>query len=126
LLCLGWKNWKPCLSWSKNLEYAYVSPENFFLTMLMLVRKIFWSPPVDNISGKICTTWKISQEMLVKTWRHPPPPNVDGFATSLEICQLKKIACDLLWGQGVGHVYQFYHDVNSIFLFNILWVVSFL
>jgi hypothetical protein len=24
------KNWKPCPSWSKNVEYAYVSPENFF------------------------------------------------------------------------------------------------
>jgi hypothetical protein len=30
LLCLRWKNWKPCLSWSKNVECAYVRPENYF------------------------------------------------------------------------------------------------
>ena len=67
------KNWKPCLPWSKKFQYAYVSPENFFLsmfmlvgkfflTMLMLVRKIFSPspPPIDNIFGKNCMTWSKS------------------------------------------------------------------
>jgi hypothetical protein len=49
---------KPCLSCSKNFEYAYVSQEKFF-----------WPPPPPSTTflGKICTTWSKSSEMLVKT-----------------------------------------------------------
>jgi hypothetical protein len=59
------KNCKPFLSWTKNSEYSFFNPENFFLSMIMLVRKIFLNylppppppPPTSTtFSGKICTT----------------------------------------------------------------------
>ena len=60
------KNWKPCLSWTKNSEYGFFSPENFFLTMIMLVRKIF------------LTTWskfvRLGQNRTKCLSKHDDPP----------------------------------------------------
>ena len=81
------KNWKPCLSWPKNFEYAYVSPENSFrLQMLILVRKIFLTSPRQHFRGKFVRPGQNPRKCWSKhddTPPPPPPPNVDGFATSL-------------------------------------------
>ena len=76
---------------SKNFEYAYVSPENFFLTMLMLVRKIFLISSRRQHFGKNLYDLENIPGNVGQNMTTPPPPNVDGFATSLEICQLKKL-----------------------------------
>jgi hypothetical protein len=45
LSCLLWKNCKPCLPWSKNFEYAYVSPDNFFYYAYASPENSFHPPP---------------------------------------------------------------------------------
>jgi hypothetical protein len=74
------------------LSFCYVCGEKIgsvaylgrkILNVLMLVRKIFLtSPPVDNIFGKnlyhlVKILGNVGQNMTT-------PPNVDGFATSLD------------------------------------------
>jgi hypothetical protein len=36
------KNWKFCWSWSKNVEFGYVGPENFFDNAYVSPEKCFW------------------------------------------------------------------------------------
>jgi hypothetical protein len=82
LLCLRWKNWKPCLSWSKNFEYAYVRPETIFLSMFMLDWKIFLtSPRRQHVREKFVRLGQNPRKCWSK--HDEPPPNVDGYATSL-------------------------------------------
>jgi hypothetical protein len=62
----------------KFFDYAYVSTENFSDPSP--------PPPVDNISGKnlrdlVKILGNVGQTMTTP----PPPPNVDGFATSLYV-----------------------------------------
>jgi hypothetical protein len=62
------KNWKLCLFWLKNVEYAYVNPE-IFLT----------SPPIDNIVGKnlhdlVKILGNVDQNMTTPPPPPPPPP----------------------------------------------------
>jgi hypothetical protein len=55
-------------------DYAYVSPENFLDL-----------PPVDNIFRKIFYDLVKILGNVGQNMTTPPPPNVDGFATSLII-----------------------------------------
>ena len=80
LLRLRWKNWKFCSSWSKRLvrkiffDYSYVSPENFFdLT----------SPRRQHFQEIFLRLGQNPRKGWSKHDDTPPPPNVDGFATSL-------------------------------------------
>ena len=44
-----------------SAEYAYVSAENFLLTMLMLVRKIFLTPPTPPPPRRKCRSYCCSK-----------------------------------------------------------------
>ena len=54
------KNWKPCLAWSKNFEYAYVNLVRIkFFDHAYFRRENFFDLPT-TFSGKVFTTWSKS------------------------------------------------------------------
>jgi hypothetical protein len=75
-VCLWLKNWKPCLFSSKNLEFAYVCPENFFGHAYVSTETFFdlTPPPPSTIFDLVKILGNFGPYMTTPPPPPPPPP----------------------------------------------------